>query len=376
MISIQTVDSPKRLKQFIELPFRLYADDPLWIAPLRSDMKRLLSPRHNPFFREAEIEHFLAVDAQGQVQGRISVSIHAAYNERFGDEHVFFGFFEVAPDPAVSRALFEAVGNWARARGKSRLLGPYSYTSTQDAALLLENIDGRAPTLLQTYNPLWYADTLKQLGFELAFTFSTYGVTAEQYRVRRKASRSDRVMPGSQFSVRTATRADLRDNLDEVRCLFNSAFAENYEVAPISAASFKFQIDSVKTFIDLEGIKLIELEGRAVAFFLILPDLNQILDKLKGSLGLFDLLKLGRYKRGVDGAVIALIGADPSVQGSGLGRLIGDEIGRYAEPRFGRLDTMWIDDRNPSSYVLARNLGMRRTKRYGVFGLDLVETSL
>ena len=306
MIAVQVVDSAKRLKQFIELPFRLYANDPLWIAPLRSDMKRMLSPRHNPFFREAEIEHFLAVDAQGQVQGRISVSIHAAYNERFGDEHVFFGFFEVAQDPAVARALFDAVGNWAKVRGKSRLLGPYSYTSTQDAALLLENLDGRAPTLLQTYNPLWYADTLKHLGFELAFTFSTYGVTTEEYRVRRKASRSDRVMPGSQFSVRTATRADLRGNLDEIRCLFNSAFAANYEVAPISTASFKFQIDSIKTFIDLEGIKLIELEGRAVAFFLILPDLNQILDKLKGSFGLFDLLKLGHYKRSVEGAVIAL----------------------------------------------------------------------
>lgn len=240
--------------------------------------------------------------------------------------------------------------------------------------MLLENIDGRPPTLLQTYNPLWYADALKQAGFELAFTFSTYGVDVEQYRARRKASRSEKVLPGSQFSVRSATRTDLRSNLEEIRCLFNSAFAENYEVAPISKASFKFQIDSVKTFIDLEGIKLIELDGRAVAFFLILPDLNQILSRLKGHFGLFDLLKLNRYKRGVTGGVIALIGADPSVQGSGLGRLIGDEIVRYAEPRFQRVDTMWIDDRNPSSYVLARNVGMRRTKRYGVFGLNLDQT--
>jgi GNAT superfamily N-acetyltransferase len=374
MITVEAVDTAKRLRQFIDLPFRLYADDQHWVAPLRSDMKRILSPRHNPFFREAQIEHFLALDDQGQAQGRVSVCIHAAYNLRFGHEHVFFGFFEVAPDPAVTRALFDAVGKWARARGKSRLLGPYSYTSTQDAALLLENIDGRPPTLLQTYNPLWYADALKQAGFDLAFTFSTYGVDVEQYRARRKASRSEKVLPGSQFSVRSATRADLRSNLEEIRCLFNSAFAENYEVAPISKASFKFQIDSVKTFIDLEGIKLIELDGRAVAFFLILPDLNQILSRLKGHFGLFDLFKLNRYKRGVTGGVIALIGADPSVQGSGLGRLIGDEIVRYAEPRFQRVDTMWIDDRNPSSYVLARNVGMRRTKRYGVFGLNLDQT--
>jgi len=376
MISIEVVNTAKRLKQFIELPFRLYADDPKWVAPLRSDMKRILSPRHNPFFREAQIEHFLAVDGQGQAQGRISVSIHAEYNQRFGDEHVFFGFFEVTPDPAVARALFEAVANWARARGKSRLLGPYSYTSTQDAALLMEDLDGRPPTLLQTYNPLWYAETLEQVGFDLAFTFSTYGVDVDQYRARRKANRSGKVLPGSQFSVRTATRADLKSNLEEIRCLFNSAFAENYEVAPISQASFKFHIDSVKAFIDLEGVKLIELDGRAVAFFVILPDLNQILSQLKGRFGLFDLFKLGRYKRSVNGAVIALIGADPSVQGRGLGRLIGEEIVRYAEPRFERVDTMWIDDRNPSSYVLARNLGMRRTKRYGVFGLDLADAAL
>lgn len=138
--------------------------------------------------------------------------------------------------------------------------------------MLLENIDGRPPTLLQTYNPLWYADALKLAGFELAFTFSTYGVDVEQYRARRKASHSEKVLPGSQFSVRSATRTDLRSNLEEIRCLFNSAFAENYEVAPISKASFKFQIDSVKTFIDLEGIKLIELDGRAFEAALVNQD--------------------------------------------------------------------------------------------------------
>lgn len=56
MITVEAVDTAKRLRQFIDLPFRLYADDQHWVAPLRSDMKRILSPRHNPFFREAQID--------------------------------------------------------------------------------------------------------------------------------------------------------------------------------------------------------------------------------------------------------------------------------------------------------------------------------
>ncbi|KAB7630701.1 hypothetical protein [Verminephrobacter eiseniae] len=79
---------------YIDLPFRLYRHDPLWVPPLRADIRKLMSPKKNPLFAEAAIEHFVAFNEAGVVVvGRISATIHHDYNSRFGEQHVFFGYF-------------------------------------------------------------------------------------------------------------------------------------------------------------------------------------------------------------------------------------------------------------------------------------------
>ena len=367
-INVVPVSGKGLAREFVELPFRLYRDDPLWAPPLRSDVLKLISAKHNPFFAEADIENFVALDERGCAIGRISATIHRDYNTRFGPENAFFGLLETENDIEIVRALLSAVESWAKARGKTSVTGPYSYTSTQDAALLLENLDGKAPTLLQTYNPPYYRDLLEQAGYALAFTFSTFGgVIAATPETERVKSLAARVRARNKITVRCATSADLKDNLDEIRRLFNESFSSNREVAPISAPVFKFAIDGVRPFINLDGIRVIEVDGKPSAFFLILPDLNDVLKKLKGSFGLLDLLKLPAYRRSVRKGVVALIGSEPDSNGKGLGRIIAEEMRNHATGRYDELHTMWIDDRNPSSYVLAQNSGMARTKRYGVF---------
>ncbi|MCW8237302.1 hypothetical protein, partial [Verminephrobacter eiseniae] len=127
----------------------------------------------------AAIEHFVAFNEAGVVVvGRISATIHHDYNSRFGEQHVFFGYFECENSQEVADALVAAVSTWALQRGKTSLIGPYSYTSTQDAALLLENCDGKPPTLLQTYNLPYYRTLLERAGLSLAFTFSTFGIAS------------------------------------------------------------------------------------------------------------------------------------------------------------------------------------------------------
>ena len=368
IVNVVPVTSKALAREFVELPFRLYRDDPLWAPPLRSDVLKLISAKHNPFFAEADIENFVALDERGVAIGRISATIHRDYNVRFGLESAFFGLLETENDIDIMRALLAAVERWAKARGKTSLTGPYSYTSTQDAALLLENLDGKPPTLLQTYNPTYYRTLLEQAGYALAFTFSAFGgvisATPETERVKSLAAR---VRARNKITVRCATRADLKGNLDEIRRLFNDSFSSNREVAPISAPVFKFAIDGVRPFINLEGIRVIEVDGKPSAFFLILPDLNGVLKELNGSFGLLDLIKLPAYRRGVRKGVVALIGSAPDSNGKGLGRIIAQEMRDHATGRYDELHTMWIDDRNPSSYVLAQNSGMARTKRYGMF---------
>jgi hypothetical protein len=372
MITILPVTDRRLTDLYIDLPFRLYRHDPLWVPPLRADMRKLMSPKKNPFFAEASIEHFVALNHVGVVLGRISATIHHGYNSRFGEQHVFFGYFECENSQEVADALLAAVSTWALQRGKTSLIGPYSYTSTQDAALLIDNCDGKPPTLLQTYNPPYYRSLLERTGLSLAFTFSTYGIdTRPTERTERLRKLGERLRERHRITVRSATRQDLKQSLEEVRQLLNNSFAKHYEVAPISAPVFRFQVDAVRPFVDLNGIRIIEVAGKPTAFFLILPDINELLIKFKGSIGIFDFIRLPLYKRSIRKCVIALIGADPDLHGKGLGRVIAEEIIYYAAERYDEAHTMWIDDRNPSSYVLAQNGGMQRTKRYGVFRKEL-----
>ncbi len=66
---IQAVESPQDLRAFIDLPYRLYRDDPVWVPPLRSEQRSQFDPKRNPFLNHCEWQLFLAVD-NGKIVGR------------------------------------------------------------------------------------------------------------------------------------------------------------------------------------------------------------------------------------------------------------------------------------------------------------------
>ncbi len=64
MIDVLPVTDRRLSDLYIDLPFRLYRHDPLWMPPLRGDIRKLMSPKKNPLFAEAAIEHFVAFNEQ------------------------------------------------------------------------------------------------------------------------------------------------------------------------------------------------------------------------------------------------------------------------------------------------------------------------
>lgn len=46
---IRTVTTPAEGEKFLDVPIRVYADDPYWVPPLRSDVAKQFAPT-NPFF--------------------------------------------------------------------------------------------------------------------------------------------------------------------------------------------------------------------------------------------------------------------------------------------------------------------------------------
>jgi hypothetical protein len=67
-----------RISEFIDLPFRLYANTPQWVPPFRSEMRKILT-RNHPFFEHSQAAFYLA-RRQGRTVGRIGVFENRRFN--------------------------------------------------------------------------------------------------------------------------------------------------------------------------------------------------------------------------------------------------------------------------------------------------------
>ena len=117
-VEVEPVASRGDLREFIELPFRLHANEEQWIPPLRIERRLFLSPRFNAFFKHGEAQLFLA-RRDGRVVGRISAQIDTAFNDFHDNAWGMFGFLELEDDPEAARGAARRGGGLA-ARARPR----------------------------------------------------------------------------------------------------------------------------------------------------------------------------------------------------------------------------------------------------------------
>ena len=117
-------ENRRQVRDFLDLPFRIYADCPQWVPPLEMDARRMLDRTHHPFFKHSDAAFFLASDTNGQILGRVAVLDNQHYNEYNHEKTAFFYLFECVNEVNTCQGLFDAVFNWARNRGLANINGP------------------------------------------------------------------------------------------------------------------------------------------------------------------------------------------------------------------------------------------------------------
>src|SRR5204863_6405037 len=125
---IRRVTTKRDLNAFIRLPWAIYRNSPLWVPPLKFDVRHRLDRSRNPFFQHGEAEYFLAV-RDGDVVGRISAHYDRNFNAFHDNEWGMFGWFESRDDPVVARALLDAAEEWLRDKQRDRMVGPMSFST-------------------------------------------------------------------------------------------------------------------------------------------------------------------------------------------------------------------------------------------------------
>jgi hypothetical protein len=119
------ISARRELKDFINLPFEIYRDDKNWIAPIKSELKRILDVKKNPYFKFASLDLFNCY-FDNKIVARISLSVNNVYCEKAGIRTAFFGFFESYNEPNAVKFLFDEVFKYCKENGIERLEGPFN----------------------------------------------------------------------------------------------------------------------------------------------------------------------------------------------------------------------------------------------------------
>jgi GNAT superfamily N-acetyltransferase len=327
-LNIHTVRTRQQRRDFIRSAWNFYREDPHWVPPLIADQKTYLDPRRGVFFDHGEAELFLA-GRNGTTVGRISGHLNFLYDELYGEDAGFFGFFECEEDPETARALLKAAEAFVRSRGKRRILGPMSFGVYDEIGILVHGFDSD-PYVMNGHNPPYYASLLEGAGYSKAVDWYAYrGYTKDQEAVNpRLFTVRDRVLGRPGLNLRCldlSSSRSVRREADIINRIFLEAWSRNWGHVPWTPREFERLVEAVRNIAIPELSYIVELEGEPVGFALSIADANEAAKKIDGRLLPFGFITFLRNLKRTDRFRHILMGVLEEHRNRGI------EIAMYAQ---------------------------------------------
>jgi len=294
MIRIVPVETSRLLGKFIDFPHDLYANDSNYVPELFVGQRDMLTPGKHPFHQHAEIKLFLAYQGE-DIKGRIAAIINHNHNGYTNRNDGFFGFFDAINDTAVVQALFKAATDWLKLKGLNTINGPVNFSTNDSCGVLVEGFDS-PPVAMMPYNYTYYDSLIKANGFAKKTDLMAYelNVAESNERSLRLLETLTSRLARKGITIRQVNLKDFKNEASKIRDVYNSAWDKNLGFVPMTTEEFEHLAKELKLIVDPRFCLVAEKDGQFIGWILGIPDINQILIKIKkGRLfptGLFKLL--------------------------------------------------------------------------------------
>ncbi len=372
--AVTPVSGKKDLGAFLDLPYRVYADDPHHVFPLLAQLKEFLDEKKNPFFRHAETRLWLA-RRDGEVVGRIGACVDRYHNEHWNETTGFFGFFECVDDRSVAHALLDEAAAWIRERGMTVMRGPLNFTTNHDNPGLLVDGEPGSPVQGMAYNPAYYEDLLSSYaGLEQSKDLWAWQIRAEDVKLPKKAEENARrVLKGeTDLIVRPIDKKRFKEEVELIRSLYNRCWHENWGFIPMDPDEFYFAAKEMKMLVNENLLLIAEWQGEPVGFSMTVPDFNRAMKRVKGKLFPFGIFRFLADKRKIDYARTLLLGVLPEHRHKGVDVMM--VLRTYKAAIRGGItagECSWILDSNRAMNRILEKLGARVYRTYRIYDKTL-----
>jgi GNAT superfamily N-acetyltransferase len=371
VVNITPVNTRKDLEAFIDLPYKIYKSDPIWVPPLRDEQRGQFDPVRNPLLDHCEYELFLLHEGS-RIIGRLAAFVDKLALEAWGEQVGLFGYYESPDNSYASELLLDTARGWLKNHGMRFMRGPWSFVS-QEWGSVVEGFSP-SPVVMAPYNPVFYNDQFMAYGLQKVKDLLVYIVDVRQgYQVpQRILTLTDRVAQRYQVRVRPLDMKHYDQEVETIIALSNQSLVENWGYSPVTEAEVRAMAHDLKPIIHPKAVLFAEdARGKPIGFAIAIPDINKILYGMNGSLLPFGWLKmLWQLPRLKQYRMFAL-GVIPEYHGLGIDSLIYRALYDACYTPDTRMEINYVlEDNYPMNNGITK-LGAQLLRRYRVYEMEL-----
>lgn len=368
IMEVIQVSDRKTIEAFHQLPIQLYRNDPNWVAPFRLMIEDIFDPGKNAGFVHGDARRWL-VKKDGRCVGRIAAFYDRSKIEQNAEQTGNVGFFESVDDDNVARLLFGTAEKWLHSEGFTAMDGPVNFGENFfNWGLLVDGFQQQGFGM--QYNPAYYRRLFESYGFKTYYQQFSYHLDITSPDLPQRFWKiAEWVAKKPDYSFRTFSFQNQDRCIEDFLSVYEQAWNKHSNFKPIDRKELKALIGNAKIVLEEEFIWYVFHKDEPIAFFMMIPDLNQILKHLKnGKLNLYNILKLLYLKqiRTMTRCRVLVMGVIPRFQGAGIESGIFWQLRQVflKKPWYNEMELSWVGDFNPKMISLFSAVGSKYAKTH------------
>jgi hypothetical protein len=361
------VINKKEKKLFHKVPHLIYKNDRNWAAPLHSMVEAIFDPEKNIIFRNGKAIRWILLDDEGNLLGRIAAFINFNLAKTYDQPTGGCGFFECVDSEEAASLLFEAAAKWNKENGMEAMDGPINFGENYMNHGLL--VDG---FMLQgfgmPYNPVYYQKLYRAFGFDVYFEQYSFHLDYSVPFPERFWKIAAWVAKKPQYKFKHFNFKETDKFVADFCAVYDGAWSSHEHYKPLAQDEVRTFILDSKALIDPEMMWFAYDEDKPIAMFVMIPDMNQILQKLNGKMNFWNILKFMYYKKTkvMTRTRIILMGVDAKYQRSGIESGIFWQQDQFMKkkPQYTEVELSWAGDFNPKIISIYEATGAKKAKTH------------
>ncbi|MEM9856287.1 MAG: hypothetical protein AAF843_02960 [Bacteroidota bacterium] len=360
---LEVANDKKLIKEFLLLPVRLYKKENNWIRPLDKDIEAVFDKKTNKTFRNGECIRWIIKNDQGETSGRIAAFINKKTVNKDNDQPTGgLGFFECVNDQRFAFKLFDIAKEWLESRDMEAMDGPVNFGERDKWwGLLVDGFDIE-PNYNCNYNFPYYQELFEQYGFQTYFKQLTFGRKVRDPFSPRLMKKGELALKDPAYNFRHLELKKLDEYTEHFRVIYNKAWARHKGVAQMTSLQAKNIMRQMKPIIDEKIVWFGYYGEEPVAFYINLPEVNQIFKYVNGKLDLIGKLKFvwHKWRKSCNKMLGLVFGIVPEHQGKGVEGALVLATAQMVQKDYQRYDDLemnWIGDFNPKMIRVVEQVG-------------------